>query len=557
MRSVSKSSTSKQLSTREKLRLQALAIADQVKKEHPLANPQAKTKPLLASGLDFDCTAEQLGRIISDAHRDSINPAVYLSVCALGAKMGREHRAKQQKRRRDQARLKDEARWITVHPHGKGAINERGEDIKGQPVLIESETGQILGGMGGKHNGKTIKQVKQETKERNRQKFVQTSLEKAKAASRKISKPVPGAKITAVPSSRTAQHNELTQRIKANPLPPSFNDALEGIDHINKLWPNTDCHTLYYMDKEQIHAVAKAVHTMAEHFPLLAQGVSRVENSQAGELMASSLRQEKDIARDIRTINAQVRNDTKLINEVEKTCQDKCDKSLAKIQAASNLIRPELRRLGLSAKVQNDIVRDFYGAGFRLTNDIEQRIRDEVRRLDLKKAIQDKQNQLLEQKHPYTVFKPVNDSKNAYGWCYLVSGQVNISNHFLGPDSFLNGSFDRSFRRDCFSGFHPPLGKDINPITPLLVHEFTHALDAMICNNRGFLGFNDPQIKALFAKERREHKGRQTYALDSIEEYVAERVTEALTSPSPSPNAMFVLNRAKEHYNNYMKNGGA
>ena len=42
----------------------------------------------------------------------------------------------------------DEAKWITVKPHG--------ENAKGRPALIDSESGQILGGMGGKFNGVKI-----------------------------------------------------------------------------------------------------------------------------------------------------------------------------------------------------------------------------------------------------------------------------------------------------------------------------------------------------------------------------------------------------------------
>lgn len=42
----------------------------------------------------------------------------------------------------------DEAKWITVKPHG--------ENAKGRPALIDGETGQILGGMGGKFNGRHI-----------------------------------------------------------------------------------------------------------------------------------------------------------------------------------------------------------------------------------------------------------------------------------------------------------------------------------------------------------------------------------------------------------------
>lgn len=40
----------------------------------------------------------------------------------------------------------DELKWITTHPNGKG-INAKGEEIKGRPVLIETETGQIMSGV--------------------------------------------------------------------------------------------------------------------------------------------------------------------------------------------------------------------------------------------------------------------------------------------------------------------------------------------------------------------------------------------------------------------------
>ena len=48
----------------------------------------------------------------------------------------------------DSKLTKDEAKWITVHPNGK--------ENKGRPALIDSTTGQVLGGMGGKFNGKHI-----------------------------------------------------------------------------------------------------------------------------------------------------------------------------------------------------------------------------------------------------------------------------------------------------------------------------------------------------------------------------------------------------------------
>ena len=53
----------------------------------------------------------------------------------------------------------DEAKWITVHPNGTGA-NAKGDPIKGRPLLIDSETGTILGGAGGKFKGKKLSEMK-------------------------------------------------------------------------------------------------------------------------------------------------------------------------------------------------------------------------------------------------------------------------------------------------------------------------------------------------------------------------------------------------------------
>lgn len=47
----------------------------------------------------------------------------------------------------------DEAKWITVKPNGP--------QHKGRPALIDSATGEVLGGMGGKFNGRHISAVKQ------------------------------------------------------------------------------------------------------------------------------------------------------------------------------------------------------------------------------------------------------------------------------------------------------------------------------------------------------------------------------------------------------------
>nr|DAK88667.1 MAG TPA: ParB ddrB-like ParB superfamily domain [Caudoviricetes sp.] len=88
---------------------------------------------------------------------------------------GKEHRTIAQ----------DEAKWITVHPNGNGA-NANGAGIKGRPVLIDSESGKILGGMGGKFNGQKISQVAGARKAKNERNSRREALRKQKAESAKM-----------------------------------------------------------------------------------------------------------------------------------------------------------------------------------------------------------------------------------------------------------------------------------------------------------------------------------------------------------------------------------
>ena len=54
----------------------------------------------------------------------------------------------------------DEAKWITVHPGGKGPKADGSGDKGGTPVLIDDDTGRVLGGMGGKFTGQKINEIK-------------------------------------------------------------------------------------------------------------------------------------------------------------------------------------------------------------------------------------------------------------------------------------------------------------------------------------------------------------------------------------------------------------
>ena len=65
----------------------------------------------------------------------------------------------------------DAAKWITVHPNGSNG--------KGAPVMIDSETGEVLGGMGGKFKGKHISAIS--NKGRNEQPGAQMKIDRAHA----------------------------------------------------------------------------------------------------------------------------------------------------------------------------------------------------------------------------------------------------------------------------------------------------------------------------------------------------------------------------------------
>lgn len=92
----------------------------------------------------------------------------------------------------------DEKRWITIHPHGK--FDKNGNPIKGQPILIDDDRGEVIGGAGGALNGKKLKKkktakkpaTKQTTQKKpNTKKPKQQTAKQAPKEKKKISKNVP------------------------------------------------------------------------------------------------------------------------------------------------------------------------------------------------------------------------------------------------------------------------------------------------------------------------------------------------------------------------------
>lgn len=115
----------------------------------------------------------------------------------------------------------DEAKWITVHPNGSGK-NKAGKDIKGRHVLIDGESGKILGGMGGKFTGKPISSISKKAKAAPVKK---TETTKAKAAPAKTTAP----KKPDVPEGYTKLDG--TMRVEKE-----TEKAVLGVFHGNRTW---------------------------------------------------------------------------------------------------------------------------------------------------------------------------------------------------------------------------------------------------------------------------------------------------------------------------------
>lgn len=82
---------------------------------------------------------------------------------------------------------KDDAKWITIHPNGKG-VNSKGADIKGRACLIDSETGVILKGpptTQGKPLNTAFNDLKQQNKANAANKAGAANVAKATASGRR------------------------------------------------------------------------------------------------------------------------------------------------------------------------------------------------------------------------------------------------------------------------------------------------------------------------------------------------------------------------------------
>lgn len=233
----------------------------------------------------------------------------------------------------------DEAKWITVHPNGKG-YNNNGEKIKGTPILIDSESGAVLGGAGGKFTGKHISEMPkrganaiqtQHDIERTRQKnadpegfakrqkeliakrdqqvqAMQAAAEqkkaeaerKAKEAQEQQAKEQAAAQERAKKQTSTQKQNtlqqppeqgattrqsraqEISQLVRDNPVPDQLNSYEEIDAYCRKVMPFVTTAAFQHMGLKSARGMLQGAVKMFEAFPgLIEKGLSGFTNQDA------------------------------------------------------------------------------------------------------------------------------------------------------------------------------------------------------------------------------------------------------------------------------------
>ena len=137
----------------------------------------------------------------------------------------------------------DKAEWITVHPNGK--------ENKGRPALLDSETGEVLGGMGGKFNGKHISAVPQhgKTEQMGAQMRVNAKSHKADLMN--------GQKIDFIKNKQLENNQPAENKAKANSFRDRAKEALSKTNDFSKLDDRSVSTLPYTMLREKVSQVSK------------------------------------------------------------------------------------------------------------------------------------------------------------------------------------------------------------------------------------------------------------------------------------------------------------
>ena len=458
----------------------------------------------------------------------------------------------------------DEPIWRTVRPNGP--------NHKGRHVLIERSDGTVLGGMGGKFNGKHISQAHSPNSKQN---------SKAKAGSQTNEQP-------AFSFGRYADYKpkpivvlrakKMLERLKANPLPDRFNSTQEGIAHLRKVLPHVWLNSLKDLSPDHMWHVAKAIYTIGEEFPAVLNKLRTVGNITVAQQILDAERDHKAvlIRRELENDpvtqaciqqNAYERREMHKHEFIERKASvsemfdtavesnsfllqdhddpdNACNEFLAQqgIKISSNECFADLP-IALQSKLFDSLfpAKDYYE--HEIASEIEDRL--SLQGLPLIACDPTEDGTLAFCVAP----SHVNDMKDML-WRVWVRDNFNAGAKAAGCD------VNDIYAEQVLTQYFAPLKDGATGAEAVVVHELSHLLDDMLSDMLKDAGDNtllslteiDPKLNKLYQQE---HAMGITYAGDSPHEFTAEKIAQYLVGRDGASNsaAQSVYTAMRERYN--------
>lgn len=467
----------------------------------------------------------------------------------------------------------DEAKWITIHPNGKG-YNNSGEKIKGTPLLIDDKTKAVIAGAGGKFNGQPLKAMTAPDYPAQAANIT-TSNDPAPKKSNTAQNVVahkqqrPLGSIT----QRQAQAQEILQRLRANPVPLNANSTNDLVRWLKSVVPHAKCDGFNYLTPKEAREWAIGMDLMFHEFPAVAQSFKSFTNISAkyDQYRKDSAAYQQELQQAIDNIRADRAQMQKTTTAVTNSVRSKMAKMFAEDQNISVLNKFNYDNHLLTA--QHEIVRNLkkIAGNAKTLRELSAQQRSAVTNLFIKAAttvhVEKQAYQLLFNKgikkpeYPadVTVLKDENGTLlYATGLFDALNQEVWTGTRFFGNTA--RRDFSDEYARGIRENFHPPVKQGISYIAATSAHELAHCLDYTFrFGPNYFRSVDDNTIKEAYHKYLSHHnltKGTAKdgpYAAYDEREFFAESIVEALTSPAPSQLAQDMLAYAKKLHDAYLR----
>lgn len=449
----------------------------------------------------------------------------------------------------------DEAKWITIHPNGKG-YNNSGEKIKGTPLLIDDKTKTVVAGAGGKFNGQPLSAMSEGY----------DNQDQPSAALSLVTAPINAATL----ATNTTQLHALSASITEN-------DAQGRVKWLKTVAPHVDTTGLNYLKPAETVHFLHGLEIMHHVFPGVLSNIKGITC-----ITAKRDQYQKDLEtyQQIRAqVEAEVRKDAATTARIKSEIHGAFMLNLnAALRGDNGAKLDELRynstRLTELKPVKAQLARIMR---HRSLDQLSKTERSELAKV-LIMAAQEiaTQYEVYERLNskgiqpplaPAVDFTFVKKDNGGIGYAGAAfnaeTKEMWVSQYCLGRNAKVD--FDRFYRIDIRTGFHPHLKDTISSIAALSAHETAHCLDNMMRQEPNYYrSDSDPDIESDYnaydAQYKRDngsgnskHQLKAPYALKDKREFFAEHLTEALTAPAPSPTALKVLALAKKLYKEHLR----